>query len=367
MTTVHGSCHHPQVQFNFYGNQVHTGYDASMQAADMLRRLIEGATFRPPPPTPQLPPSGALPPPRMDLSGVPAGRGLSTQAPEGWPEDTITTAGGYKIVPTGERSAWEIYAPDQEHCDKPMTRVWGDPHVDEGDGTRWDFTKDGDFILPDGTRIHCDTTSQTGRSVSQNLTIWNGNDRVEVTGINSNDPQVSQVYHDGYRTRAEHMAQSRDMFSFYLTGDSEDQQWVRATSGELEGVITGAYYDNQEQVYKQRIDEGNIPQVALGSEGWGNGFRSAVLDHQIDQFMDMAEAYYGPEVADWLGGQYAARYGAAMEMNHQQHMFGGWYDPFPTFDHGWNAVMQMHDLLLSDHLFRNHTDHVRFIDRGVLR
>lgn len=377
MTTTYG--YNPNinynfnVNFNFYGNQVHCGYNQSLQAAQLLQGIMAGGCYQPPPPVPQLPMCGCMPTPRIDMCGVPAGKGLSTDCPPegGFPEGTITTAGGYKIVPTGSQAAWEVYGPDQQYCDKPLFKTWGDPHVDEKDGTRWDFTKDSDFVLPDGTRIHCDTTAQTGRSVSQNLTIWNGNDRVEVTGINSNDPQVSQVYHDGYRTRAEHLATNRDMHSFYLTGDNAEQTFVRVTNGEAEGAVTGAYYDSAKQQYIQKLDENNIPRPAVGSEGWGNAFRNTMLDHRVDQIMDLAENFFGPEVAQWLGGHYAQQYAGAMEMNHWQnqhfgHFFGGWNNIFPSFDHGAHAVRGMHDLLMHNHLFQNHTDHLRYIDRGVL-
>lgn len=363
MTTIQGNCYMPPAHFPVFAAPV-SSHAVTLAAVDLLRQIMEQAAFRAPSPQTQLPGCACLPPPRMDLGGVPAGRGLCTDAPEGWPEDTITTAGGYRIVPTGESAAWEIYAPDQEYADKPMTRVWGDPHVDEGDGTRWDFTKDGDFMLPDGTRIHCDTTAQTGFSISQHLTIWNGNDRVEVRNVNSRDPQVSEVHHDGYRTRAEHMAKNRDMFTFILTGDSENQQWVRSTSGELEGVITGAYYDHGEQVYKQKVDEGNIPRVALGSQGWGNGFRGAVLDQRIDQFMDRAEALYGEEAAQWLGGRFAEQAGARFEQNHYQNMFGGWFNAFPSFDSGWQAVSSMQQVLMAELLLSSITNNFRFVDRG---
>src|SRR5690606_19714641 len=91
-----------------------------------------------------------IPSPGIAHSGASAGKVL-TKDPAGWPQGSVQTAGGYTIVPEGKDAAWSVYAPGQKPGDKPNTRIWGDPHVDEKDGTRWDFTKNSDFVLPDGT------------------------------------------------------------------------------------------------------------------------------------------------------------------------------------------------------------------------
>ena len=68
-------------------------------------------------------------------------------------DGSITTPGGYKVINDGGYQ-WRIQSPDgKEH------RIWGDPHVDENnDGTNdWHFNADASFILPDGTKIFCDT------------------------------------------------------------------------------------------------------------------------------------------------------------------------------------------------------------------
>lgn len=41
---------------------------------------------------------------------------------------------------------------------KQITRIWGDPHVNEGKGgDNWHFGGNSTFILPDGTKVRCDT------------------------------------------------------------------------------------------------------------------------------------------------------------------------------------------------------------------
>ncbi len=68
-------------------------------------------------------------------------------------DGSITTPGGYTVFNDGG-SQWRIEEPDGD-----MHTISGDPHVDENsDGTTdWHFNADSSFILPDGTKIFCDT------------------------------------------------------------------------------------------------------------------------------------------------------------------------------------------------------------------
>lgn len=184
-------------------------------------------------------PTSYCPAPNQNLSCAPQGQGLTKNA-----DGSVTTAGGYKIQPEGKDSAFKIFGPDG----KELTRVWGDPHVQEGDGTKWDFTKDSNFVLPDGTRIGVDTTSQSGKSVTQALDIANGNDRVQISGINSKSPTTGEVTRDGLAGWQAANGAGRDTFS--LRHDASGQDWVKYDpSGKLGGVVTGAKFEDDE--YKQ--------------------------------------------------------------------------------------------------------------------
>lgn len=69
-------------------------------------------------------------------------------------DGSVSTPGGFTVLNDGGHN-WRIREPSgTEH------RIWGDPHVDEGnDGhTDWHFNRDASFILPDGTKIFCDTS-----------------------------------------------------------------------------------------------------------------------------------------------------------------------------------------------------------------
>ncbi len=69
-------------------------------------------------------------------------------------DGSITTPGGFTVLNDGGHN-WRIREPSgREH------RIWGDPHVDENNDGHddWHFNRDASFILPDGTKIFCNTS-----------------------------------------------------------------------------------------------------------------------------------------------------------------------------------------------------------------
>ncbi|HEX8823335.1 MAG TPA: DUF1521 domain-containing protein [Archangium sp.] len=142
---------------------------------DIFYSVVGGGPATPPAPTPtdSSHPSGSL---KTDANGV------------------ITTPGGYKIEATSQFE-WKVTGPDGK-----STRVWGDPHVDEGDGGKWDFKRDSTFVLGDGTRINCATAPYgNGMTVSKELEIISGNDRVKVTDIDKGKGKTGAVTQDGFQ------------------------------------------------------------------------------------------------------------------------------------------------------------------------
>ncbi|HEV2801902.1 MAG TPA: DUF1521 domain-containing protein [Pyrinomonadaceae bacterium] len=125
-------------------------------------------------------------PPAVEDSCHPAG---SLRA-EG---DTVTTPGGYKIEMLSQYE-WKITGPDGKE-----TRVWGDPHVDEGDGGTWDFKRNSTFVLGDGTRINVTTVPYGDMTVTGSLEIISGNDRVLVSDIDKGKGKIGTVTQDGYQ------------------------------------------------------------------------------------------------------------------------------------------------------------------------
>lgn len=293
---------------------------------------------------------GCIPQPSVEMSGAPAGKGLSKD-PAGWPKGSVRTAGGYTIVPEGKQAAWSIYAPGQKPTDKPHTRVWGDPHVQEKDGTKWDFTKNSDFVLPDGTRINAQTTSETGYSVSKGLTITNGADRVNISGIDKNQPQTGPITHDGYEWRAQHLASNPGRDSFHLGGSGDDVRWFRERNNVMEGEIKGAYMDRKSNRYEQVVDnkkgfwvDPNL-RPPVGSAAWGNEMRTALTDFLAKEGLppELAQTFGAFMHADHVQGQVEtamrdlAPYGA----------FGGLYGLFAGFGQAQNALENLGDAMNS--------------------
>lgn len=106
----------------------------------------------------------------------------------------ITTPGGYKIEAMSQFE-WKITGPDGKE-----TRVWGDPHVAEGDGGKWDFKRNSTFVLGDGTKINVTTApyGDGGMTVTKGLEVISGNDRVTVEGIDKGKGVIGQVTQDGF-------------------------------------------------------------------------------------------------------------------------------------------------------------------------
>ncbi len=83
--------------------------------------------------------------------------------------------------------------------DGKSTRVWGDPHVDESDGGKFDFKRDTAFVLGDGTRINVTTKPWgNGMTVTGQLDIVSGDSHVRVTDIDKGKGKVGQVTNDGF-------------------------------------------------------------------------------------------------------------------------------------------------------------------------
>lgn len=107
----------------------------------------------------------------------------------------VTTPGGFKIEATKQHE-WIITGPDGK-----TTRIWGDPHVEEGDGGKWDFKRNSTFVLADGTRVNVSTKpwGKDGWTVTDKLEIIAGNERVQVTGIAEGKGKAGQVTQDGFQ------------------------------------------------------------------------------------------------------------------------------------------------------------------------
>lgn len=319
----------------------------AQSALQQIQQFQQGGQFGCFPQQQLAPGCGSMPPPSPQFSGAPAGKGL-TKDPAGFPAGSVRTAGGYTVVPEGKSAAWSVYGPGQKVGEKPHTRVWGDPHVDEKDGTRWDFTKSSDFALPDGTRIALKTTAETGRSVSKSMTITNGADRVNIDGLNGGSPQTGGVKNDGYEWRAQHIGSNPNRDTFRLGGDKKNVQWFKESGGKDLGLITGATYNGREYLQttdgskKYTVDQSLRPQ--FGTAAWGNQLRSELTDtaSQIPGMNQAARQYFAQFMsADHMMGQLGFMGGFG---------FGGMPSYFGNAPQAFGSVNALGDMMLMQQL-----------------
>lgn len=97
----------------------------------------------------------------------------------------VTTEDGYKVQFSGKDEEWFIIRPDGK-----KTRIWGDPHVVESDGDKWDFKDQSTFYFGNNKLTVEVTPYGNGQTVSKSVTIYNGNSRVTISDLNKNQPKL---------------------------------------------------------------------------------------------------------------------------------------------------------------------------------
>lgn len=129
--------------------------------------------------------------------------------------NVITTPGGYKIEMEGQFN-WKITGPDGK-----STKIWGDPHVAEGDGGKWDFKRDSIFKLPDGTEIKVNCVPYgNGMTVTGSLDITCGNDHIKVSDIDKGMGKIGNNLNDGIIERTGNAVSHLDQF--VMGNESDD-------------------------------------------------------------------------------------------------------------------------------------------------
>lgn len=123
---------------------------------------------------------------------APGGGGVSRRYGESlktFPNGDIVTPGGFTIKPSVGQYAWSVIDP-QGHC----TEITGDPHVAVDDKHVFDFRRETSFLLPDGTRIRCNTKPLgNGMNVTTGLEIMAGQDHLSVTGIDQGKGKIQPM------------------------------------------------------------------------------------------------------------------------------------------------------------------------------
>lgn len=104
----------------------------------------------------------------------------------------VRTLDGYIIRAEGKEEAWTITAPDGK-----TTRIWGDPHVKESDGNNWDFLTRATFSFGNNKVTAEVVPAGNGSTYTSRITIYSGDERVTIDGIDKNKPAIVAVSRDG--------------------------------------------------------------------------------------------------------------------------------------------------------------------------
>lgn len=143
------------------------------------------------PSTPSTPSTPATPAQPIDPEEGYSDENLSVATDlAGAPE--IYTADGYVLRFEGKDMAWTITDPLGK-----INRIWGDPHVVESDGDTWDFKDRSTFLFGDN-KVTVETVPfGNGQTLSSKVTVYNGNSRVTVSGVDQNKPIFEAIRNDG--------------------------------------------------------------------------------------------------------------------------------------------------------------------------
>jgi hypothetical protein len=129
----------------------------------------------------------------------------------------VRTIDGYIIRTEGRDQAWTITGPDGK-----TTRIWGDPHVHESDGDKWDFLTRSTFRFGVNKATVEVVPAGNGTTFSHRVTVYTGDERVTIDGIDKNKPEIVTVSRDG----KQHDDGLADGISFTRGLDARGENWT---------------------------------------------------------------------------------------------------------------------------------------------
>jgi hypothetical protein len=132
----------------------------------------------------------------------------------------IKTDDGFTVTFLGKNQAFTITDPGGK-----TTKIWGDPHVNESDGDRWDFKDKSTFVFGDN-KITVETTPRPGNenvTYSQTVTIYNGEDRFTMKGVDKDNLELG-----GWDFSAKsHDNKLGDGDIYVLNREGESEEWIK--------------------------------------------------------------------------------------------------------------------------------------------
>jgi hypothetical protein len=129
----------------------------------------------------------------------------------------VRTFDGYMVRAEGKEQAWTITGPDGK-----TTRIWGDPHVNESDGNKWDFLTRSTFRFGNNKVTAEVSPAGNGTTFTSRITIYSGDERVTIGGIDKNKPEIVSVSKDG----KQHDDGLADGISFTRDLDTKGESWT---------------------------------------------------------------------------------------------------------------------------------------------
>jgi len=127
-----------------------------------------------------------------------------------------TTTGGWKVSVDG--TTIKLTSKDG----KDTTTIWGDPHVTEADGSKWDWTDDtATFMLSDGTKITMDAASAKG--LVKTTSIYDKDQYIKIN--NEDKTSTSTVSH----SKVKEEDKKEDDGTVYTT-NNQGNDWTKKTS-----------------------------------------------------------------------------------------------------------------------------------------
>jgi len=132
----------------------------------------------------------------------------------------VRTLDGYTVRAEGRDQAWTITGPDGK-----TTRIWGDPHVTESDGDRWDFVNRSTFMFGKNKVTVEVVPAGNGQTFSSRITVYSDHERVTIDGIEKNQPNIIAASTDGVQHDAS--LADGDVYKRVLTANGEAWQSTR--------------------------------------------------------------------------------------------------------------------------------------------
>ncbi len=137
---------------------------------------------------------------------------------------SVRTLDGFLIRAEGKDEAWTITGPDGK-----TTRIWGDPHVQESDGKKWDFLNRSTFQFGNNKVTVEVVPAANKTTLTSRITIYSASERVTIDGIDKNKPSVVAVSNDG----KQHDDGLADGVTYKRTTTNSGEAWTSNLNGKV--------------------------------------------------------------------------------------------------------------------------------------